>query len=283
MNSCLFVNQIAVVSGLLPILLSTLVIPSVNSYYGQTVYAHDFSTTDESTLVTLVEQIKAETQLVNTNFLSNDNVSAHRHARNAAELMKDLDDNITEAIPSSDIAQIYDNGQRNSTTLAMVSANIVDDILRKYGSAFDIGYDMTNMSNMNMMMMPKINDSTSTSMSMMTAADTNNSNTLGGHSNISEMMENNLELTRINDYETAQVLSDNIGAEFSSQLRPRSPVNETASIDKLENSLEELKQAVDIKASPEVLMEIVHIQIHPMLQKVYDLELLRNVITQSSD
>jgi hypothetical protein len=256
---------------------------SVNSYYSQTVYAHDFSTTDESTLVTLVEQIKAETQLVNTNFLSNDNVSAHRHARNAAELMKDLDDNITEAIPSSDIAQIYDNGQRNSTTLAMVSANIVDDILRKYGSAFDIGYDMTNMSNMNMMMMPKINDSTSTSMSMMTAADTNNSNTLGGHPNISEMMENSLELTRINDYETAQVLSDNIGAEFSSQLRPRSPVNETASIDKLENSLEELKQAVDIKASPEVLMEIVHIQIHPMLQKVYDLELLRNVITQSSD
>lgn len=257
---------------------------SVNSYYSQTVYAHDFSTTDESTLVTLVEQIKAETQLINTNFLSNDNVSAHRHARNAAELMKDLDDNITEAIPSSDIAQIYDNGQRNSTTLAMVSANIVDDILRKYGSAFEIGYDMTNMSNMNMMTMPKINDSTSPPMSMMTAAaDTNNSNTLGGHSNISEMMENSLELARINDYETAQVLSDNIGAEFSSQLRPRSPVNETASIDKLENSLEELKQAVDIKASPEVLMEIVHIQIHPMLQKVYDLELLRNVITQSSD
>jgi hypothetical protein len=278
------VNQIAVVIGLLSILLSIPVMFSVNSYYSQTVYAHDFSTTDESTLVTLVEQIKAETQLINTNFLSNDNVSAHRHARNAAELMKDLDDNITEAIPSSDIAQIYDNGQRNSTTLAMVSANIVDDILRKYGSAFEIGYDMTNMSNMNMMTMPKINDSTSPSMSMMTAAaDTNNSNTLGGHSNISEMMENSLELTRINDYETAQVLSDNIGAEFSSQLRPRSPVNETASIDKLENSLEELKQAVDIKASPEVLMEIVHIQIHPMLQKVYDLELLRNVITQSSD
>jgi hypothetical protein len=278
------VNQIAVVSGLLSILLSTPVMSSMNSYYSQTVYAHDFSTTDESTLVTLVEQIKAETQLINTNFLSNDNVSAHRHARNAAELMKDLDDNITEVIPSSDIAQIYDNGQRNSTTLAMMSANIVDDILRKYGSAFDIGYDMINMSNMNMMTMPKINDSTSPSMSMMTAAaDTNNSNTLGGHSNISEMMENSLELTRINDYETAQVLSDNIGAEFSSQLRPRSPVNETASIDKLENSLEELKQAVDIKASPEVLMEIVHIQIHPMLQKVYDLELLRNVITQSSD
>jgi hypothetical protein len=278
------VNQIAVVIGLLSILLSIPVMFSVNSYYSKTVYAHDFSTTDESTLVTLVEQIKAETQLINTNFLSNDNVSAHRHARNAAELMKDLDDNITEAIPSSDIAQIYDNGQRNSTTLAMVSANIVDDILRKYGSAFEIGYDMTNMSNMNMMTMPKINDSTSPSMSMMTAAaNTNNSNTLGGHSNISEMMENSLELTRINDYETAQVLSDNIGAEFSSQLRPRSPVNETASIDKLENSLEELKQAVDIKASPEVLMEIVHIQIHPMLQKVYDLELLRNVITQSSD
>ena len=38
--------------------------------------------------------------------------------------------------PSSDIAQIYDNGRRNSTSLAL--ANIVDEILRKYGTAFNV-------------------------------------------------------------------------------------------------------------------------------------------------
>jgi hypothetical protein len=211
-------------------------------------------------------------------------IYAQEHAKNTAKFMKDLEGNITDAMPSTDIAQIYDNGQRNSTTLALVVANLVDEILRKYGSAFDIGYDMTNMSNMNNMMMPKTADGSSPSMSMLSAATSSNSTEImGGHSNGSEMMENNLVLVNINDYETAQVLSDKVKEVFGSQLRPRSLVNETANIDKLENSLVELKQVVNTKVSPEALMNIVHIQIHPMLQKVYDLRLSRNIITQSSD
>ena len=45
-------------------------------FHGQTAHSHEFSTTDESSLVTLVEQIKAETQLVITSFLSNENLSS---------------------------------------------------------------------------------------------------------------------------------------------------------------------------------------------------------------
>ena len=63
---------------------------------------------NDITIVTLVEQIKAETELVNTNFLSNNDVSAQVHARNAAELLNELEDNMTEASEqsSSDITQI---------------------------------------------------------------------------------------------------------------------------------------------------------------------------------
>lgn len=275
------VNQfVAIILGFLLTLSLVSIMSLEDSHHGQKAYAHDFSTTDETSLVTLVEQIKAETQLVITSFLSNLDVSANEHARNAAKLMKDLENNITQTNPpSSDIIQVYDRGQKNSTTLALVVANIVDDILRKYGSAFAVGYDMTNMSNMMnmdmMMMMPKMENSSSHSVDVKTNTNVTigGSNLLGGHSNTSMIMENDLVLVNMNDYELAKLLSSNIKDEFSTQLRPRSLVNETTNLDKLENSLEKLERAINVKALPEAIMDIVHVQIHPMLQRVYDLKL----------
>jgi hypothetical protein len=87
----------------------------------------------------------------------------------------------------------------------------------------------------------------------------------------------------MDDYETAKVLSSNIKDQFGTQLRPRSLVNETTNLDKLENSLGKLEDAVNVKALPEAMMDIVHVQIHPMLQQIYDLELQRNVMSESQD
>jgi hypothetical protein len=285
------VNKIAVaILGFVLTLLLTSLMSLEDNRQGQKAFAHDFSTTDESSLVTLVEQIKAETQLVITSFLSSENSSANEHAINAAELMKDLESNLTQTNPSSsDITQVYDQGQKNSTTLALVVANIVDDILRKYGSAFDVGYDMTNMSNMMnmdmMMTMPKMDNSSSHSMGMMRTANVTNDDSamLDGHTNTSMIMDSELVLVNMDDYETAKVLSSNIKDQFSTQLRPRSLVNETTNLDKLENSLGKLEDAVNVKALPEAMMDIVHVQIHPMLQQIYDLELQRNVMSESQD
>jgi hypothetical protein len=66
---------------------------------------------------------------------------------------------------------------------------------------------------------------------------------------------------------------------FGDDLRPLSLVSETDNIDKLENNLRQLKYSIEAKASPEDLMNIVHVQIHPTLQKVYDLDLLDSVVT----
>lgn len=285
------VNKIAVaILGFVLTLLLTSLMSLEDNRQGQKAFAHDFSTTDESSLVTLVEQIKAETQLVITSFLSSENSSANEHAINAAELMKDLESNLTQTNPpSSDITQVYDQGQKNSTTLALVVANIVDDILRKYGSAFDVGYDMTNMSNMMnmdmMMTMPKMDNSSSHSMGMVRTANVTNDDSamLDGHTNTSMIMDSELVLVNMDDYETAKVLSSNIKDQFGTQLRPRSLVNETTNLDKLENSLGKLEDAVNVKALPEAMMDIVHVQIHPMLQQIYDLELQRNVMSESQD
>src|ERR671918_563769 len=287
----MLVNKIVIaILGFLLTFSLTSIISLEDNHHVRKAYAHDFSTTDESTLITLVEQIKARTQLVITGFLSHENFSAHEHARKAAELMKDLESNMTQTDPtSSDITQVYEQGQKNSTTLALVVANIVDDILRKYGNAFAVGYDMTNMSNMmnmDMMMTKKMDDNTSHSMDMMmktTNITNNDSSMLDGNSNSSISMENDFVLVDTNDYETAMTLSSNIKDQFNTQLRPRSLVNETTNLDTLDNSLEKLEEAISEKASPEAVMEIVHVQIHPMLQRIYDLELQRSAGLESQD
>lgn len=260
---------------------------AANNHFYQKSYAHDFLVNNDITIVTLVEQIKAETELVNTNFLFNNNVSAQVHARNAAELLKDLEDNMTEASEqsSSNLIQIYENEKTNTTSLALVTANIVDEVLRKYGTAFDIGYDLTNMSNMGGMKMSNMNSGGGSSMNMTTFQTSANNNTLERHSNMSMpiMAGNNLEIVSIQDYETSQVLADDVNELFEDDLRPRTSVSETINIDKLEKNLKQLDQAIFNKASPEALMGIVHVQIHPTLQQVYELELSGNVIAEDSD
>jgi hypothetical protein len=268
------------------IILLSLSLVTSNHFY-QKSYAHDFLVNNDITIVTLVEQIKAETELVNTNFLFNNNVSAQVHAINAAELLNDLEDNMTEASEqsSSNLIQIYENEKTNTTSLALVTANIVDEVLRKYGTAFDIGYDLTNMSNMGGMKMSNMNSGGGSFMNMTTFQTSTNNNTLERHSNMSmpTMTGNNLEIVSIQDYETSQVLADVVNELFKDDLRPRSSVSETINIDKLEKNLKQLDQAILNKASPEALMGIVHVQIHPTLQQVYELELSGNVIAEDSD
>lgn len=268
------------------IILLSLSLVTSNHFY-QKSYAHDFLVNNDITIVTLVEQIKAETELVNTNFLFNNNVSAQVHARNAADLLNDLEDNMTEASEqsSSNLIQIYENEKTNTTSLALVTANIVDEVLRKYGTAFDIGYDLTNMSNMGGMKMSNMSSGGGSSMNMTTFQTSTNNNTLERHSNMSmpTMTGNNLEIVSIQDYETSQVLADVVNELFEDDLRPRSSVSETINIDKLEKNLKQLDQAILNKASPEALMGIVHVQIHPTLQQVYELELSGNVIAEDSD
>lgn len=267
------------------IILLLLLLLTSNHFY-QKSYAHDFLVNNDVTIVTLIEQIKAETESINTNLLSDNNASAQIHARNAAELLNQLEDNMTEASEQSSSAQIYENEKKDSTSLALVIANIVDEALREYGRAFDIGYDLTNMSNMEDMRMSSMGgrSSFSSSMNMTTLQTSASGNMSEGHFNMSTptMIRNNLKLVSVQNYETSQILADVVNELFEEELRPRSSVNETANIDKLERNLELLDQAIVNKASPEALMEIVHVQIHPTLQQVYDLELSRNVVTEDS-
>lgn len=250
------------------IILLSLSIAMSNHFY-QKSYAHDFLVNNDITIVTLVEQIKAETELVNTNFLFNNNVSALGHARNAAELLKDLEDNMTEASEqsSSNLIQIYENEKTNTTSLALVTANIVDEVLRKYGTAFDIGYDLTNMSNMMRGDMPDV-----TSYPAPPSGSANNIDIPTNSTN----QNNELRVVNIADYQSAQKLLEKAYQIFRGNLSllPLSSNNTDPSImAKLEKSMKDLSYLVEIKAPAQDLMTLVHGEIHPSLQLAYDLGL----------
>jgi hypothetical protein len=234
--------------------LFSIIICNSSLYTNHIVYAHNFSITDDSALLTLIEQIKAETELVNAYFLASNSISAIEHAKNSANLTNGLNDKLRQSTVA-DITQIYNNGLYNSTTLALVVANLVDEILRNYGSAYGITYDLTNMSNMMMAMILN-----------------NNNSSPSGHSSMSE--KNNAVLVNIYNYQTAQVLSNVVNRLFNDKLSAQAPVNEKVTIDNLEQSIKDLKYAIDNKIRAEYLMEIVHMKIHPMLQSAYDLKLV---------
>jgi hypothetical protein len=233
--------------------LLSVIICSPALYLNHTVYSHNFSITDDSALLTLTEQIKAETGLVNEYFLSNNNISAIEHAKNAANLTSSLDNKLRQSTVA-DITQIYADGLYNSTTLALVVANLVDEILRSYGRGYGISYDLTNMTNMMSTMMLN-NDNSSSDDSRMSA-------------------KNNAVPVNIYDYQTAKALSNIVDRLFNDVLSAQAPVNEKVTVDNLKHSIKDLKYAVDNNVQAEALMEIVHMKIHPMLQSAYDLKLV---------
>jgi hypothetical protein len=232
-----------------------------SSYTNYIVYAHNFSITDDSAFLTLIEQIKAETELVNVYFLASNNSSVIEHTKNAANLTNGLNDKLRQSTVA-DITQVYTNGLYNSTTLALVVANLVDEILRNYGSAYGVTYDLTNMSN------------------MMTASDmvgkTNHSMLAGSqHSAGPEFVrDNDLVLVNPQDYQTATTLSSMVDRLFNDDLAHLSPDNETSTVVKLVESIRRLRDSVDNRVSPGILMDIVHTQVHPLLLKAYHLRLI---------
>lgn len=253
--------------------LFSIIICSSNLYPNHLVYAHNFSITDDSALLTLIEQIKAETELVNEFILANNIISANEHAKNAANLTNGLNDKLRQN-RVVDITQAYTNGLYNSTTLALVVANLVDGILRNYGSAYGITYDLTNMSNMMMAIMSNNNNNNSSSSPIDMRIDGGNTtiSSHGGHAIMPE--KNNAVLVNVYDYQTAQVLSNVVNRLFNDKLSAQASVNEKVTIDNLEQNIKDLKYAIDNKLRAEALMEIVHMKIHPALQSVYDLKLI---------
>ena len=177
---------------------------------------------------------------------------------------------------------------QNSRIDALAFAELTDAVLSNYGKAYNVGFDMTNMSNMVM----ASSNASSGPMFMNSTVKTNNSGTgstnmnMNMNMNMNSMnnsssnipgnkgkMDNGYQLIDIADYQSAQALAKKGYAFFNSDLRHMANNNKVVFVNNLEKGLVHLNNSIANKVSPMEIMKIVHTEIHPNLLEAFNLEL----------
>ena len=152
--------------------------------------------------------------------------------------------------------RIDDDQLNNSTIQALVFADIVNTALQSYGSAFGIGIDLTNMSNLN--------------------TTSNENNTVDNkHSNHElQNITDHMNIVNFSSYESALSFADYALKKFNSEIKKSIPNNNKTQnyLKQLENGLLEFNTAITNKENPMKVMEVVHTKIQPNLQILFDLK-----------
>ncbi len=279
----------------------TIIIGSVNLFSFEKSFAHNFSPDESAHFLTLVDKIKVESELVANSTGNNNSSSAQQHANNALltydshtkdkiaernerianELEDILNQLLEEAKSQTDQSQLTDTVEtidaileeaistridveqlNNSTIQALVLASIVDTALQNYGEAYNVGFDLTNMSNL-------INETT-----------TNETTTTNGHNNHAYTnISIHSNIVNLTNYESALAFSNNALEKYNNDIStaslPLSEENNTTNNQnylKLENGLTEFNNAIKNKENPMKVMKIVHTKIHPNLQSLFNLK-----------
>ena len=245
------------------------------------VFAHSFTSDDSSYFLGLDKRTKVELELAEKNYPLNITLSMD-HSDNAARLVYDIyyaDDDIVE---DSDFIKRYNKevSSSNSTTYALVVADLLDEVLREYADAVVIDTDLTNMSNLvlidELKNLTKESDSTTVSSNSSAKEEEE-----GSESEYSKLLSTNNSIFNYANYETAKALLVEIKDIFENHLK--SPSNNATSqsvnaILKLEKDLEKLSNLINNNdGSPAEVMEMVHLQVHPSLQKGFGLQTKMNM------
>lgn len=156
----------------------------------------------------------------------------------------------------------------NESIHPMRFAELIDSVLRNYGDAYNVNFDMTDMTNMAMMNDSSIVDNNS-----------NQSTTTGTMNMSSTMMhtDNRMNgansLVNVGDYQSAQGLAAKSLEVFYNHLNPMMYKNATSVYsNNLESGLIQLNNSIKEKDSPMNLMMIVHTQIHPNFIEAFDIQ-----------
>jgi hypothetical protein len=172
------------------------------------------------------------TALAELQNIQNANVS-----RPSADINQKVSD--IDAILEETVTIRIDQDQRNNATIqALALAGIIDAVLRNYGDAYEVGFDMSDRLQMAM-----------------------------------DGSMYNYTLVKLADYQSAQALTLKCQEIFYDELKSPISENKINFINKLESGLTQLNDAINNKASPMYILMIVHTQVHPNLLAAYNLQL----------
>ena len=269
----------------LPMLFALAIASVINISYNE-VSAHNFYKNEASVFFTLIKQFEVENELVQSNFPENASL-ALEHAENTARLLKDIFYFDEDNSNYTDFRNTYDlmTKDLNTTTSALISANMADEILKQYGLA--LGFDpavvskLANMSrsmSVNMSMTSAGYSAKNRSDMMMMSMDSTDQKKGSNSQNV------NSNITKQVKYQTATMLAGSLKNLFLRDLQNASILNSTGlmhlpmevkmtSINDLGEGIDNLISAINRKTTLDEVMSIVHGQIHPNVFMAFDLKL----------
>jgi hypothetical protein len=221
--------------------------------------------------------------------------------QSVSQTVMSLNDTMAEAIT----VRVESEQQNNATTWATVLADLVNVVLSDYGNATGASFDLTDMSNMvgmggvetdhanNMTIMSSDQD-------MQMSSNNSDANMMTRGANATSSVSNmTATIVDAAAYQSAQYLANNTLLQlFNDRLKPlttssneTSPDNNnatttnqegqdssttpdgnmTSNIDRLEAGLQQLKDDINGKATPNEVMVTAHLNINPLLIIIYGL------------
>jgi hypothetical protein len=251
-------------------------------------FAHNFVQNSDANLIAKIQEFKVESKLIAANISNSTLVQWHisksqeywgsnefgvlsqTNSSLATQLSISIDDlysmagqqNVDSATANQtadeighllDLAEseeVSSSSQNNATIQALATVDVINEVLKDYGNAIGSKVDLTNMNNMNM------NSSSSR----------NNMQGMSGMSIIPST-----QIVNAAAYQSAQALTD-MAQNMFNNLQSIAPSNTLSYLDKAATALNELKQKIDIKATGNDVMMVVHEQIHTNMISAFNIQ-----------
>ena len=261
----------------------------LNSQYIGT-FAHSFTTDDSIYLLTLIKKTETEISLARDTYPSNITLSLD-HADNAARLVADTFYTDEDVANDHDFIQRYNKEMdtANATSHALVIPTLIDEALREYSDSIDLSFDLTNTSNL-LYILPKNGDQQSTNKNILDESNMlrdfldsgnqsvinyfNNGKEISDYKEINKIFSSNNSINEYSNYQTAVEIALEINELFQTNLKYFEGLdkNNIKDITKLEEDLNYFQSLLNNNSSPAEIMKIVHLEIQPTLQKVFNLK-----------
>jgi len=235
-------------------------------------FGHSFTSDDSVTFLAMSKQAAIQLELAKKNFPVNITLSMD-HSDNAARLVNDVyyvDDDIVD---DNDFIKRYNKeiSSKNSTIHSLVTADLIDQILREYASAIILDVDLTNMSNLGVLDHFKkyINSNIPINYSS------------PNYKQYQKLISTNNTIFNYDNYETALALTMEVKNIFNYLKSTDSVFVESKTdsllLDKLEKDIDNLHSILSNVGSAGDLMRLVHLTIHPELQDAFNLKTRTNM------
>ena len=231
---------------------------------------------DSIYFISLVKQTELELKFATEYFPSNITLSLD-HLDELVPKLTELYYFNDEFVDDQDFVDRYNKDvySTNTTTNALVISTLVDILLNKYASSMNLNFDLTNMSNLLVFVNSSELKDTVQDNIFETSSKPSNTNIDISEHDYKLLLSKTNPIIDHSDYFVARELSKEINTIFYFYLKSFDDLNRENihNVISLENNLQTLDGMVKNKVPPAELMKLVHLDIHPIMQKIYSLKI----------